>query len=247
MATDYDEIAEEYREIKNEPWRLYCEEYMMRKLVGDVTGKSVLDLACGEGHLSRRMKRWGAARVVGVDLSRAMIDLARRQEAEHPLGIEYEVRDVRGLDLREAFDIVVSCWLLSYSPTKDDLLQMTRAIAGHLKAGGRYAAIDNHHDIEFRHFEELRRHNLGKSVPKTVADETPVQILVYLQSGRTIDIEVYHYDRATYDWALRTAGLSHVVWHRPEVSPEGIDRFGSEYWHYWIEHPFLMGVEATRT
>ena len=246
MVTDYDEIAEEYREIKNEPWRLYCEEYMMRKLVGDVTGKSVLDLACGEGHLSRRMKRWGAERVLGVDLSQRMVDLARQQEAGHPLGIDYEARDVRGLDLGETFDLAVSGWLLSYSPTKGDLLEMARAIARHLRPGGRYVAIDNHHDIEHRHFEELRRYNLGKLVPDTVIDETPVRILGYLASGRSFEMEVYHYSQATYDWALRSAGLSRIVWHQPEVAQEGIDRFGSEYWDYWINHPFLMGLEATR-
>ena len=246
MVTDYDEIAEEYREIKNEPWRLYCEEHMMRKLAGDVTGESVLDLACGEGHLSRRMKRWGAARVLGVDLSQGMVDLARRQEAQHPLGIDYETRDVRGLVLAETFDLVVSGWLLSYSPTKGDLLEMARAIARHLKPGGRYAAIDNHHDIEYRHFEELRRYNVGKLVPDIVVDETPVRILGYLASERSFEMEVYHYSQATYDWALQTAGLSHIVWHRPEVAQDGIDRFGSEYWDYWINHPFLMGLEATR-
>jgi hypothetical protein len=35
--------------------------------------------------------------MTGVDLSQGMIDLARRQEAQHQLGIEYVVGDAREL------------------------------------------------------------------------------------------------------------------------------------------------------
>ena len=49
MITKYDAIAEEYKKAKLQPWRLYIETFMLFDLVGDLTGKSVLDLACGEG------------------------------------------------------------------------------------------------------------------------------------------------------------------------------------------------------
>jgi ubiquinone/menaquinone biosynthesis C-methylase UbiE len=40
----------------------------------------VLDLACGEGFYTRRIKQRDAARVVGVDVSQPMIELARAEE-----------------------------------------------------------------------------------------------------------------------------------------------------------------------
>ena len=45
-------------------------------LLGDVTGMRLLDLACGQGRVSRELARRGA-RVVGIDLSSALLEEAR--------------------------------------------------------------------------------------------------------------------------------------------------------------------------
>jgi 2-polyprenyl-3-methyl-5-hydroxy-6-metoxy-1,4-benzoquinol methylase len=50
------------------PSREHIEAYTLRRLLGDLTGLSVLDLTCGTGLFTRTMRRWGAARVLGVDL-----------------------------------------------------------------------------------------------------------------------------------------------------------------------------------
>ena len=87
MITDYDPIAEQYRLSKQQPWRSYIESCSLLALIGDPTGLQVLDLACGEGFYSRLLRQRGAARLLGVDLSAGMIELARQQEAVHRLGV----------------------------------------------------------------------------------------------------------------------------------------------------------------
>jgi ubiquinone/menaquinone biosynthesis C-methylase UbiE len=67
-------------------------------LAGDVTGRSVLDVACGQGIASRALARAGAARVVGVDLTEALLDAARAEERADPLGITYLHGDAQRLD-----------------------------------------------------------------------------------------------------------------------------------------------------
>jgi 2-polyprenyl-3-methyl-5-hydroxy-6-metoxy-1,4-benzoquinol methylase len=94
-----------------------------------VTGKAVIDLACGERYYTRALRRQGAAQVVGVDLSRAMIGLAEAEEARRPLGIEYRVGDVRTLEAPEEFDLAVAAYLLNYAHTAEELTQMCRAVA----------------------------------------------------------------------------------------------------------------------
>jgi toxoflavin synthase len=106
MTTNYNEIAEEYKRTKQQPWRLHLEHFTLFKLLGDLSGKSVLDLACGEGFYMRFIKRRGAARVVGVDISQGMIDLARREEERNGLGIDYLIQDVKQLVIDETFDVV---------------------------------------------------------------------------------------------------------------------------------------------
>src|SRR5262249_59337254 len=94
------------------------------RLVGDVSGLAVLDMAWGEGFYTRELRHRGAARVVGVDLSEGMIQLAREEEARLPLGIEYRVQDARTLDGSEQFDLVVAAYLLNYAATAVELREM---------------------------------------------------------------------------------------------------------------------------
>jgi 2-polyprenyl-3-methyl-5-hydroxy-6-metoxy-1,4-benzoquinol methylase len=61
------------------------------ELLGDIEGREVLDAACGEGFLARRLAARGA-RVIGLDLSPRLIAMAR---AKGPAGaIDYRVADL---------------------------------------------------------------------------------------------------------------------------------------------------------
>ena len=53
MDTDYDRIAEQYQRARLRPWRTHIERYTPLRLAGDVAGKAVIDLACGEGYYTR--------------------------------------------------------------------------------------------------------------------------------------------------------------------------------------------------
>ena len=81
------------------------------KMMGNVKGKRVLDLACGEGYNTRILAVKGAE-VVGVDFSESMIQLARQKEAEEKLGIVYFVSDAADLKVLSSnhFDLV-TCFM----------------------------------------------------------------------------------------------------------------------------------------
>ena len=77
-------------------------EGLITEGVGDllppVHDARVLDVACGHGRASRGLARIGAAHVVGVDMSAALIAQARAREAAQPLGISYHEADVAETD-----------------------------------------------------------------------------------------------------------------------------------------------------
>ncbi len=66
------------------------------RLTGEIAGQHVLDLACGSGLATRALAEAGA-RVVGVDSSPQMIEIAERREREQPLGITYACDDAQSL------------------------------------------------------------------------------------------------------------------------------------------------------
>ena len=81
-------------------------------LLGDVSGKAVLDAGCGQGFLARLLAARGA-RVVGIDLSPRLIELAREQDSHRT--IDYRVADLSrpAPDLAGRFDRIGSYLVLN--------------------------------------------------------------------------------------------------------------------------------------
>ncbi|GAH27702.1 unnamed protein product, partial [marine sediment metagenome] len=77
-------------------------------VLGDVKGKRVLDIACGEGSVTRELARRGAD-MTAIDLSPAMIELATEEETRTPLGIRYQVGNSANMKTVEdaSFDMVI--------------------------------------------------------------------------------------------------------------------------------------------
>ena len=118
------------------------EEATFLRAVGDVTGKGVLDLACGTGHYARLLKARGAANVHGVDNSEELLKEARRHESAD--GVTYYRHDlIEGPPPKPLFqpDIVIASWLLPYASNFNELLEFCEAAAVNLESGGRFVGI----------------------------------------------------------------------------------------------------------
>ncbi|MFW9982299.1 MAG: class I SAM-dependent methyltransferase, partial [Candidatus Thorarchaeota archaeon] len=71
MPASWDEVAEDYDRTVGETGDSYhrtCVNPVIFEILGNVNGLSILDVACGQGYLSRILARNGA-KVVGVDIS----------------------------------------------------------------------------------------------------------------------------------------------------------------------------------
>src|SRR5215472_638190 len=135
MTTKYDPIAEQYKRAKQQAWRAHIEAFTLLRLIGDPTGKTVIDIACGEGFYTRLIRRRGAAKVSGVDLSEKMIGLARASEAQQQLGIDYMVGDGLNLGVEAQYDLAVAAYFLNYAHDCEELDAMCRGVACCLKKG----------------------------------------------------------------------------------------------------------------
>ncbi|MHB9023782.1 MAG: class I SAM-dependent methyltransferase [Armatimonadota bacterium] len=93
--------------------RELCNNPAFLDFAGDLTGLRVLDAGCGEGYNTRLFAERGA-RMTGIDIAPAMIDFARAEEKNHPLGIRYEQQSMCDMPLfpDESFDAVVSTMAL---------------------------------------------------------------------------------------------------------------------------------------
>ncbi len=243
----YDTIAEQYKKTKELPRSLHIDEYTYFSLVGDLTRKSLLDLACGEGFFTRKIKHKGAARVVGVDISPKMIELARREEAQEPLGIEYIVCDVLKLVKIGSFDLVVASYLLNYAQTKEELLKMCQTIYANLKPGGRFVTINDNLEQSPESYAIGEKYGYTKSISEPLQEGTPITLTYRIPGDKkTFSFDNYYLSKATYEWAFRTAGFQEIRWHKPIVSPEGVREFGQEFWQDFLDYAPILGIECLK-
>lgn len=245
MPTDYDAIAADYNRAKQQPWRYYVERYTLLRLIGHLYQSEVLDLACGEGYYTRVYRHCRAARVVGIDLSAGMIDLARTEEARRPLGIEYRVQDACTLDGKEKFDLVTAAYLLNYASTPVELQAMTDAIARALQPGGRFVTVNNNPEEKPAHFASSKKYGFIKSTPGALTEGAPIVYTIYLQ-GNSIDITNYWLSTQTHEDAFRKSGFREVRWHPARVSPEGQAVHGADFWDEFLADPPITFLECVR-
>ena len=133
----YDEIAGWYDEaVRSGPLAPFHEWVVpiVLDLAGEVRGRRVCDLACGQGIVSRRLADRGAE-VVGVDVSAGMLALARAYEDDGPRGVTYLRGDAQTLgDVADkSFDGVVCNMALMDIP---DLAATLRTVSRILRPGG---------------------------------------------------------------------------------------------------------------
>ncbi len=142
----YDAIAEWYDEqVRNGNGLLPFHELAIAALLdllGDLHGRAICDLACGQGIVSRELARRGAC-VTGIDISERLLGIARGEEAELPLGITYIQDDAHTLAAvpDASFDAVACNLALMDIP---DLDAVMAAVWRVLRPGGAFVFSITH-------------------------------------------------------------------------------------------------------
>ncbi|WP_407886261.1 class I SAM-dependent methyltransferase [Scytonema sp. NUACC26] len=245
--TYYDSIAQQYKKSKQLPFRLHIEAYTYFHLLGNLVGKSLLDLACGEGFYTRQFKLQGAARVIGVEISEKMIELARQEEAREPQDIEYILGDVLELDKIGSFDLVVASFLLNYAQTREQLLKMCQSIFVNLRPGGRFVTINNNDSQPPQSYLTTEKYGFIKSIDSPLIEGTPIQYIWTVPgSDQKFRFNNYYLSTATYEWAFQSVGFKEVRWQKPIVSPQGVEEFGQEFWQDFLNCVPIVGIECLK-
>lgn len=151
---DYDEEAERYDVSRGGEPRAAAAAEAVLGLVPP-RARSLLDIGCGTGIVTRRLAARDGLRVTGVDLAQTMV---RHAAARLPGAV---VRaDSRRLPFRDGeFDTVTSVWLLHLVAPAEDVRRVVAECARVLRPGGVYITT----------VDKGASHNVGSDIDAVLA------------------------------------------------------------------------------
>ncbi|WP_026360741.1 class I SAM-dependent DNA methyltransferase [Amycolatopsis nigrescens] len=161
--TDAASYADETRDLLDRLLHVRAGVVLFADLVRAIGGGPVADVGCGPGHTTALLRELGAD-AFGIDLSPAMIEIARR---EHP-GARFEVGSMTALELADdSLAGVLAWWSLIHIPDEavpGVLEQFHRVLRpGGVLAVGFHVGDDEHGDQPVRTYGYRRQ-------PSRVAD-----------------------------------------------------------------------------
>lgn len=239
----YDRIAQEYKDSKLLPFRRYIETYSLFQMAGDITGLNVLDLACGEGFYTRKLKQAGAEFVTGVDLSPEMINLALANEDENPIGCSYIINDVATLPCLDSYDLVVAMYLLNYAKSRNELLAFCRAAYRQLKPGGQFIGYNDNMMNHISLYGTYRKYGFIKQGNPKRHEGDPIRYTFFNLDGSKFQFNNYYLRTETYVEAFREAGFVNSQWIHPLLDPSQRD---DRYWDHFMAYPPVIGFMAQK-
>jgi SAM-dependent methyltransferase len=156
---------------KRGPEIFYLEKPAMYSALGSVYKKTILCLGCGAGEECAHIKSLGAKRVVGIDISKSLIDIAKKNYHD----IEFKVMDIEKLKFSQSsFDLAYSSLVLHYVKDWTKVLSNVRKV---LKKNGIFLFST----INPIYFSAFKKENKNEKL----------RILGYKKNKRTQKIKIY--------------------------------------------------------
>ena len=190
----------------------------MLKFMGDVKGKKILDLGCGEGGYSRELTKRGA-QLVSIDCSKKAIEYASNLAKEENLSIEHYVRNSNDLfDIKsERFDVVLCSMMLMDC---EDFEGTLREVVRVLKPGGKLYASVLHPCFDGNHDTGIGRQGVGIDRQVVVMNYfEPKEWEAPLYKG-TIPVIWRHRTLEDYVKTFLKVGLTIVDMNEPQATDE---------------------------
>jgi SAM-dependent methyltransferase len=231
-ADEYNGITHKFSASKVAPWRHWIEaNTIFSKILEDLSGKSILDLVCGDGHYTRRFHARGAKKVTGVDISTGMISLAQKW-SKNLENVNFICGDARLVKLDQKYDIVTAIYLLCYADNVPFLREFAANIKRSLVPGGIFLAVNNNPGQDPATYLSTRKYGSTKHAEKCEYGE-PLTIKFYdNQDSYLCEVTNYFFEHQVLFYVFREVGMG-LEFVRPELSAKKSGEL--EYWQDWMQ------------
>ncbi len=149
IKTAYNELAKDYdRLIDHKPHNAYYDRPNMLELIGNVSGKYILDAACGPGKYAEILLSKKAS-VVGLDISEEMIKYAKKRNENRGTFYVHDIQNPLNMLKSETFDLVICALAMHYMKNWKATLQEFYRV---LKPNGELIISIEHPFFEYQYY-----------------------------------------------------------------------------------------------
>ncbi|MCV0426244.1 MAG: class I SAM-dependent methyltransferase [Roseibium sp.] len=242
---DYDKNPSPYlkQAVSENPYRL-LEWTVFMDVLGPVSGKRVLDLACGDGRLTRILAHGGAVEVLGLDISVEMLERANAQNAAgepeaFPDMVTYGKVSAADdmFEWAEHADIVTAMYLFHYAQSLEELGLMGRFIGRNLKDDGRFVTYAINPDYDFTNAPDDMEERIGFRYG--IVDPPAYTLII-----KDFEVPIWQWSRQEHEDALKEGGLTNIEWHALKFPPD--QEKLNEEWAWYLDNPSCVVLSAEK-
>lgn len=211
----------------------------------NLSGKRVIDLACGGGNSTKMLAKMGPSELVGVDLSAEMIRKAKKECSSNSKysNIQFHVKNCTEPINLGQFDVVFSAHLLDYGANKQTLFQLYQTMYDSTKEGGMAAGVMVN---TFFSLKDLKASKKYKKYGFIMDGEESDQVgklntcaEFYHKDQYLFSIHIWLWSARVHEEIARQVGFKRIEWHQPCLAEDEKNEDG--FWDNLLNpSPFIF-------
>lgn len=198
------------------------------KTFDNSTSKHLLDYGCGPGKVSLRLAKTTKHRIVAVDESEKMIEIAKHQRAHER--ITYNVIQHDQLDniADNSLDGAFACYVFINNQSESRIFTIMKSIYRVLKTNGEFIILDTNPNTTgvpfstFQNGETDRQYHYGENR----------QEWLHVDQDTVLTLNDFHWPNEMYEKNLKNAGFIDISVRYPildDLTPEELSEYESQY------------------
>jgi ubiquinone/menaquinone biosynthesis C-methylase UbiE len=201
---------------KNDPNRAFQSDPVLWHMLKNVENITVLDVGCGEGYLSRILSSKGA-KVITIDSSNKLIDIAKQKAKIESLDIDYRIEDCAHIKsiASESIDKIICNYVLMDLPDLEGAIHEFNRV---LKPSGEAVVIFSHPCFPMETIQKNPDLAIVYGWKQPYFKEHVMKLPQW--DGFSDGFTIFHRPLSTYWKIFKKAGFEIIEFDEPYVSEE---------------------------